>query len=57
MQFDKTAVPAAETTYMCQLFDIPSDGDWHLIGMEPQIDNANIVHHAIFRMCTDVEGA
>jgi hypothetical protein len=56
MRFDKTKVPAAETTYMCQMFDIPSEGDWHVIGNIPLIDNANVMHHTVVYLCTDEEG-
>jgi dopamine beta-monooxygenase len=49
-------VPAAETTYMCQMFDIPSEGDWHVIGNIPLIDNANVMHHTVVYLCTDEEG-
>jgi dopamine beta-monooxygenase len=56
LQFDKTKVPAAETTYMCQMFELPSDGDYHVIATEPVIDNANVMHHVIVRMCTEEQG-
>ena len=41
---------------MCYLMDIPSDGDWHVIGAKPLIDNENVMHHTLVSLCTDEQG-
>ena len=46
-------VPAQETTYQCQYMELSNDRDYHLIASEPYIDNANVMHHIIFRGCPD----
>ncbi|XP_071097544.1 dopamine beta-hydroxylase-like [Haliotis cracherodii] len=53
LQFPRTAVPAKETTYMCMVFDMPSDVDHHLIGYKPYIDNDNVMHHILIYGCDD----
>ena len=49
----RNRVPAKETTYQCQYFELPKDRDYHLIASEPYIDNANVMHHIIVRGCKD----
>ena len=44
-------VPAKETTYQCQYFELPNDRDYHLIASEPYIDNANVMHHIAVMGC------
>ncbi|XP_059152473.1 DBH-like monooxygenase protein 1 [Physella acuta] len=49
-------VPQKETTYMCQIFDLDSlitPGDYHMIAVEPVIDNVFVVHHMVLFGCTD----
>ncbi|KAL4216860.1 hypothetical protein ACF0H5_023324 [Mactra antiquata] len=46
-------VPVQETTYMCQLVDLPSDQDYHIVSLEPYIDNVNVIHHILLYGCTD----
>jgi len=49
--FTRTAVPAEETTYICQKYEIPSDKMYHLIATKPIIDNAYVMHHTILYGC------
>ncbi|CAL1534325.1 unnamed protein product, partial [Lymnaea stagnalis] len=47
-------VPAKETTYMCQIFDFEAmapPGDYHLIAVEPILDNRYVIHHIILFGC------
>ncbi|XP_050414252.2 uncharacterized protein LOC126828504 [Patella vulgata] len=53
IQFPKTAVPNAETTYICIVFDLPQDDDYHLVATQPIIDNIQIMHHAVLFGCED----
>ncbi|CAL1532152.1 unnamed protein product [Lymnaea stagnalis] len=49
-------IPAKETTYMCQIFDfenMTTPGDYHLIAVEPQIDNSYAIHHIVLFGCQD----
>jgi hypothetical protein len=45
IRFPETAVPAQETSYMCIVFDLPSDTDYHLMAYVPVIDNEHVMHH------------
>lgn len=48
-----TPVPAEETTYMCQVLDLPTDRDYHLVAHEPYINNMNVMHHVLVYGCKD----
>ncbi|XP_045178890.2 DBH-like monooxygenase protein 1 [Mercenaria mercenaria] len=48
-----SSVPVEEMTYMCQVLDLPSDKDYHLVASEPLIDNINVMHHALIYGCSD----
>ncbi len=50
---EDTPVPAQETTYMCKLFSLPADDEFHLIAYEPLIDNAYVMHHIVLFGCDD----
>ena len=57
VRFDETAVPTNETTYMCQMLDLPTNGgDFHVIASKGYIDNVNVMHHIVVNLCTDEEG-
>ncbi|KAK3604320.1 hypothetical protein CHS0354_025447 [Potamilus streckersoni] len=51
----KTEVPANETTYICMKFELPMDGDFHLVAIEPVIDNEYVVHHILVFGCSEGE--
>jgi len=51
IRFPETAVPAQETSYMCIVFDLPSDTDYHLMAYEPVIDNEHVMHHILLYGC------
>ncbi|XP_071096535.1 tyramine beta-hydroxylase-like isoform X2 [Haliotis cracherodii] len=53
IRFPETEVPAEDTTYMCMIFDVPSDRDYHYIASKPLIDNDNVMHHVVVYGCTD----
>ncbi|XP_060066098.1 tyramine beta-hydroxylase-like [Ylistrum balloti] len=53
VRIPETAVPLAETTYHCMLFEFPADGDYHFVAFEPYIDNANVNHHILLFGCDD----
>ena len=44
-------MPSDDTTYICQAFDFPTDGDYHLIAALPEVDNVNIIHHIVIYGC------
>ncbi|XP_059152477.1 MOXD1 homolog 1-like, partial [Physella acuta] len=53
-------VPLKETTYMCQIFDLEqlmSPGDYHMVAVEPIIDNVYVLHHMVLFGCKDTEVA
>ncbi|PAA77227.1 hypothetical protein BOX15_Mlig028174g1 [Macrostomum lignano] len=48
-----TPVPAKETTYVCQAFELNNTATpVHLIGSKPIIDNKNVMHHMIMYACS-----
>lgn len=51
LKLDKTRVPATSTTWMCQILPWPEEGDFHVIGSKPLIDNADVTHHMIVFGC------
>jgi dopamine beta-monooxygenase len=51
--FNKTEVPAVETTYMCMTFYLPVDQDYHIVASEPIIDNADVLHHMLLYACDE----
>ena len=51
VRFPETPVPAVETSYMCMIFDLPSDRDYHLMAYEPVIDNEHVMHHILLYGC------
>ncbi|XP_046567536.1 DBH-like monooxygenase protein 1 [Haliotis rubra] len=53
IRFPETDVPAEDTTYICMIFDVPSDQDYHYIGSKPLIDNENVMHHVVVYGCSD----
>lgn len=51
LRFPMSQIPTMETTYMCMVFDLPSDGDFHLTATSPIVNNTEIVHHMILFGC------
>lgn len=51
LKLDKTRVPATSTTWMCQILPWPEEGDFHVIGSKPLVDNADVTHHMIVFGC------
>jgi hypothetical protein len=51
VRFTETPVPDVETSYMCMIFDLPSDRDYHLMAYEPVIDNEHVMHHILLYGC------
>ncbi|XP_022313983.1 tyramine beta-hydroxylase-like [Crassostrea virginica] len=51
VRFPKTTVPSLETNYFCMTFDLPTDGDYHVIATTPVIDNVNVMHHMLLFGC------
>lgn len=51
IRFPNTSVPNFETNYFCMTFDLPTDGDYHVIAMTPVIDNVNVMHHILLFGC------
>ncbi|KAK6967850.1 Tyramine beta-hydroxylase [Biomphalaria glabrata] len=51
-----TKVPAKETTYMCQIFDFEKMAvadDYHVVAVEPVLDNKYVIHHMVLFGCRD----
>lgn len=53
IRLDDTAVPAVETTYICQIMDTPDDKDYHLVAAAPYIENIDVMHHILAYGCQD----
>ncbi|XP_005109973.1 tyramine beta-hydroxylase, partial [Aplysia californica] len=52
--FPPTPVPAKETTYICQVFEIP-EGDFHMVATQPIIYNEGVLHHMSLFGCAGDE--
>ncbi|KAL3877125.1 hypothetical protein ACJMK2_034878 [Sinanodonta woodiana] len=57
VRFPVTEIPPKETTYKCMIFDLPQDGDYHLVATKPIIDNVNAMHHIIVYGCKEAENS
>ncbi|XP_070176429.1 dopamine beta-hydroxylase-like [Littorina saxatilis] len=53
MRIPRTKVPAEDTTYMCHVFELPDDQEYHIIANTPVIDNHNVMHHMGIMECFD----
>ncbi|KAL3870623.1 hypothetical protein ACJMK2_038671 [Sinanodonta woodiana] len=53
VRFPATSVPPTETKYKCMLFDLPQDGEYHLVATKAILDNVNMMHHIIVYGCTE----
>ncbi|KAL3870617.1 hypothetical protein ACJMK2_038665 [Sinanodonta woodiana] len=53
VRFPPTAVPPTETKYKCMVFDLPQDGDYHLVATKVILDNVNMMHHILVYGCTE----
>ena len=51
-----TVVPTSKTTYMCKYYDLPSDSDYHVIGVKPIIGNSKVLRHMVVYGCPDTAG-
>ena len=51
-----TPVPGKDTTYMCMTFALPRDQDYHVIAVEPFIDNINVMHHVLVYGLDEITG-
>ncbi|KAH9503088.1 DBH-like monooxygenase protein 1 [Bulinus truncatus] len=56
-----TQVPFMDKTYYCQIFDLGSQlntsRDYHMIAVEPIIDNVQALHHVVLYGCEDPQAA
>lgn len=50
-KLDKTRVPSNKTTWRCQILPWTEEGDFHVIGSKPLIDNSDVTHHMIIFGC------
>ncbi|XP_061190243.1 dopamine beta-hydroxylase-like [Saccostrea echinata] len=53
LRYPETKVPFYETSYFCMTFELPNDGDYHLIATTPNIDNEYVMHHILLYGCDD----
>ncbi|XP_062566816.1 tyramine beta-hydroxylase-like [Saccostrea cucullata] len=51
LRYNETRVPSKETNYFCKTFELPNDGDYHLIATTPYIDNEYVMHHILLFGC------
>lgn len=52
MKFPETSVPD-DTTNICMNFELPSDGEYHVIANEGLIDNPDLTHHVLVFACQE----
>ncbi|KAK3099429.1 hypothetical protein FSP39_004175 [Pinctada imbricata] len=53
IRLPKSKVSAKETTYICIILDVPTDGDYHIIGNTPIVDNTDVLHHILLYGCNE----
>ncbi|KAL3870847.1 hypothetical protein ACJMK2_038884 [Sinanodonta woodiana] len=53
LKFPKSDVPPKVTSYHCMIFDLPVDGDFHLVATRPEVDNSHVVHHMLLFGCDE----
>ena len=53
LRFPPTQVPNLETNYFCMTFELPQDGDYHMIATKPFIDNEYVMHHILLYGCDE----
>ncbi|CAD7697466.1 unnamed protein product [Ostreobium quekettii] len=49
---DEHVVDAKETVYDYVRFNFPEDATYHMVGMEPIVDNEEMVHHFVMYACS-----
>ena len=43
-----------KTSRVCMSFEFPHhDGDYHIVGMKPHLDNGHVLHHIALSGCPD----
>ena len=53
IRFPRWKVPAEETTYLCMIVDMPTDGDYHMVANTPLVDNKAVLHHMLLYGCNE----
>jgi len=53
IRFPETEVPNLETNYYCMMFELPQDGDYHMVANTPYIDNDEVMHHILMFGCDE----
>ncbi|KAK6190938.1 hypothetical protein SNE40_002698 [Patella caerulea] len=51
LRFPWFNVPDKETSYYCMGFELPSDGDYHMIATTPIINETRVMHHISLIAC------
>ncbi len=51
LKFTPTRVNTDTTSHYCQTFKLPTDKDYHFIGVQALVDNFNVTHHISTRLC------
>nr|KAG5695070.1 hypothetical protein BaRGS_032563 [Batillaria attramentaria] len=57
LRYPITSVPNTETNYFCMTVDLPSDAPYHIVGVKPFIDNAEVMHHILLYGCDNPDEA
>ncbi|KAK3099911.1 hypothetical protein FSP39_011698 [Pinctada imbricata] len=53
LRLPNSTIPANETTLLCIILDVPTNGDYHIIGSTPIVDNSDLVHHIMVYGCSE----
>ncbi|KAJ8300436.1 hypothetical protein KUTeg_021955 [Tegillarca granosa] len=56
VRIPKTTIPTQQTTYVRTYVELPIDGDYHLVGSKPFLDNVHVVHHIELYGCDEYDG-
>ncbi|KAK3588010.1 hypothetical protein CHS0354_014541 [Potamilus streckersoni] len=53
LRMPETRVPPEETTYMCMVFTVPSNGVYDIIAGTPVLNNTSVIHHMLIYGCDE----
>ncbi|KAL3852551.1 hypothetical protein ACJMK2_016175 [Sinanodonta woodiana] len=53
LRLPQTRVPPEETTYICMIFTVPSNGVYDIIAGIPFVNNTDVLHHMLIYGCEE----
>ncbi|KAL3870711.1 hypothetical protein ACJMK2_038755, partial [Sinanodonta woodiana] len=57
VRLPETDVPAKESSYVCMKYELPQNGVYHMVAVEPIIGTQNVVNQMFLYGCSDMQNA